>query len=95
MKSRSSRSSARDVAEDLSYGEARTALDLTLAQLQASDLDVEAMTDLFRRAQGYARRCESLLAKVEHEVLLWDAADADATPQPYQAEQTGSGPQAP
>ncbi|MEB3308526.1 MAG: exodeoxyribonuclease VII small subunit [Cyanobacteriota bacterium] len=94
MKSRDSRGNAKDPAADLNYGEARTALDLTLAQLQATDLDVEAMADLFQRAQSYARRCESLLAEVEQEVLLWESNDDDASPEPYQPEQTGPQPQA-
>jgi exodeoxyribonuclease VII small subunit len=74
------------IAGDLSYGEARTALDLALAQLQATDLDVEAMAGLFQRAQSYARRCEALLAEVEQQVLLWDSTDATSEPTPYRPE---------
>lgn len=74
------------IASDLSYAEARTALDLALAQLQATDLDVEAMAGLFQRAQSYARRCEALLAEVEQEVLLWDSADGGSAPAPYRPE---------
>lgn len=77
---------ADSIASDLSYTEARTALDLALAQLQATDLDVEAMTGLFQRAQSYARRCEALLAEVEQQVLLWDNTDAASEPAPYRPE---------
>lgn len=77
---------ADSIARDLSYTEARTALDLALAQLQATDLDVEAMTGLFQRAQSYARRCEALLAEVEQQVLLWDSTDAASEPAPYRPE---------
>ncbi len=77
---------ADSIASDLSYAEARTALDLALAQLQATDLDVEAMAGLFQRAQSYAQRCEALLANVEQEVLLWDSADAAIAPAPYRPE---------
>jgi exodeoxyribonuclease VII small subunit len=59
-------------AADLSYNEAQTALQLTLATLQANDLDVEEMTGLYRRARAYIERCESVLASVEQELLLWD-----------------------
>ncbi|KMM16688.1 exodeoxyribonuclease VII small subunit [Synechococcus sp. GFB01] len=72
-----------DVAADLSYRESRTALDLTLAELQASDLDVEAMSGLYRRAEAYARRCEQLLDQVEQDVALWSSDNPDATPIPY------------
>ena len=68
------------VAADLSYNEAHTALQLTLAALQASDLDVEEMTGLYRRARAYLERCEAVLASVEQEVLLWDGSSALATP---------------
>lgn len=77
---------ADSIASDLSYAEARTALDLALAQLQATDLDVEAMAGLFHRAQSYARRCEELLAEVEQEVVLWDSTDAAHAPAPYRPE---------
>lgn len=81
---------AAAIAGDLSYGEARTALDLALAQLQATDLDVEAMAGLYQRAQSYARRCEALLAAVEQEVLLWDSTAPDSEPAPYRPEPTGA-----
>ena len=90
MANRQSRKSAKadqdTIANDLSYAEARTALDLALAQLQATDLDVEAMAGLFQRAQSYARRCEALLADVEQQVLLWNGTAADSEPQPYLTE---------
>ena len=76
-----------DIAADLSYTEARTALDLALAQLQATDLDVEAMAGLFQRAQSYARRCEALLAEVEQQVLLWNSSDPEQAPAVYRGEQ--------
>lgn len=70
-------------AGDLSYSQARTALELVLAELQASDLDVEAMIGLYRRGEAYARRCGTILDQVEQEVLLWDGLnDPDAPPQP-------------
>lgn len=75
-----------DTANDLSYAEARTALDLVLAQLQATDLDVEAMAGLFQRAQRYVQRCETLLAETEQQVLLWDNSDAGSAPVPYTPE---------
>lgn len=59
--------------EQLSYQEARTALDLAIASLQASDLEVEQMAGLYRRAEAYARRCEAVLAGVEQDVIEWDA----------------------
>ena len=73
----------QSIAADLSYGEARMALELTLAQLQASDLDVESMTGLFSRARSYAARCETLLMQVEQEVALWDSDNPEQAPQPY------------
>lgn len=75
------------IANDLSYAEARTALDLALAQLQATDLDVEAMAGLFQRAQSYAKRCETLLAEVEQQVLLWNSTEPGSQPEPFRAEQ--------
>jgi exodeoxyribonuclease VII small subunit len=70
--------------EDLSFRQAQTALELSLAQLQASDLDVEAMADLYRRAQGYADRCEALLQQVEQEVMQWDPAQPDQPPRSFE-----------
>jgi exodeoxyribonuclease VII small subunit len=75
----------QSIAADLSYSEARMALELSLAQLQASDLDVESMTGLFNRAQGYADRCETLLKRVEQEVALWDSDNPEQAPQPYRS----------
>ena len=76
----------QSIASDLNYSEARTALDLSLAQLQASDLDVESMAGLFRRAQSYAARCEALLLQVEQQVALWDSDNPEQAPQPYRPE---------
>jgi exodeoxyribonuclease VII small subunit len=70
--------------DDLSFRQARTALDLTLAELQGGELEVEAMAALHRRAQRYADRCEAVLLKVEQEVMQWDAKDPQQDPQPYQ-----------
>ena len=72
------------VAADLSYNEARTALELTLAELQSANLDVEAMAGLYQRAQSYANRCQTVLDAVEQQVMLWDSSDPKATPEPYQ-----------
>ena len=58
--------------DDLNFNEARAALELVLAELQASDLDVEAMAGLYQRGRSYAQRCEAILAQVEQEVLIWD-----------------------
>lgn len=71
----------------LTYNQARTALDLVLAELQARDLDVEAMAQLYRQGQTYARYCESILERVEQEVLIWEAdSSADQGPRPYTAD---------
>ena len=73
-----------DIAADLSYNEARAALELALAELQSSELDVEAMAALYQRAQAYANRCQAVLDAVEQEVLLWDASDPSSQPERYQ-----------
>ena len=65
-------SGAASIAADLTYNEAHTALQLTLAALQANDLDVEEMTGLYRQARAYLDRCDAVLGGVEQEVLLWD-----------------------
>ena len=72
-----------EMEEDLSFSQAQTALELSLAELQASDLDVETMMDMYRRAQRYADRCETLLQQVEQEVLAWDPSKPDQAPKPY------------
>ena len=71
---------AATAAADLTYNEAQTALHLTLAALQANDLDVEEMTGLYRRARAYIERCEAVLASVEQELLLWDDSSEAAGP---------------
>jgi exodeoxyribonuclease VII small subunit len=71
-------------AAELSYRQAQTALELTLAELQTHDLDVEAMASLYRRAQAYADRCEALLGHVEQEVMQWDPEIPDQPPQTFQ-----------
>jgi exodeoxyribonuclease VII small subunit len=62
-----------DVA-GLSFQEARTALELAMAQLQAESLEVEEMAGLYQRAEAYANRCETVLRQVEQEVIEWDNA---------------------
>jgi exodeoxyribonuclease VII small subunit len=64
--------------------EAQTALELSLAELQAPDLDVEEMAGLYRRACRYAERCAQLLRRVEQEVMQWDPEQPQTAPQPYQ-----------
>lgn len=72
-------------ASELSFRQAQTALELALAELQTSDLDVEAMASLYQRAQAYADRCEALLNQVEQEVMQWDPQLPDQPPRPLQA----------
>lgn len=76
--------SSKSVADSLSFREAQAALELSLAQLQSSDLDVEAMADLYRRAESYVERCEQLLNVVEQDVRQWDCEGEDDTPKPLQ-----------
>jgi exodeoxyribonuclease VII small subunit len=70
----------KNVGADLSYNEAHTALQLALSALQATDLDVEAMTGLYRQARAYLDRCEAILAHVEQEVMLWQEGDIAVVP---------------
>lgn len=74
---------AAEIAAELSFRQAQTALELCLAQLQASDLDLEAMVGLYRRARCYADRCEQLLSEVEQEILLWDPRQPGDPPSPW------------
>jgi exodeoxyribonuclease VII small subunit len=67
--------------DDLSFHQARTALELILAELQSGDLEVEAMADLYRRAQRYADRCEAVLRDVEQEVRRWDPQTPEVAPE--------------
>ena len=69
---------------ELNFRQAETALELCLAELQSSDLDVESMADLYRRATGYADRCEALLRQVGHDVMQWDPARPQTPPQPLE-----------
>jgi exodeoxyribonuclease VII small subunit len=72
---------------DLNFNEARAALELVLAELQASDLDVEAMAGLYQRGRIYAQRCETILDQVEQEVLVWDdLANPEGAPVRYDPE---------
>lgn len=73
-----------DGVDDLNFREAQTALELCLAQLQASDLEVEAMATLHRRAQAYVNHCVHLLEKVEQEVQIWDPERPEQPAHPYQ-----------
>ena len=59
--------------QQLSYQEAQTALELSLAQLQSSELEVEEMAGIYRRAEAYADRCEAGLHTVQQEVIAWNA----------------------
>jgi len=72
-----------EVAAGLSFRQAQAALDLCLAELQAGDLDVEAMAGLYRRALAYSQRCEALLLQVEQEVMQWDPERPDDVPTPF------------
>lgn len=72
---------AAEGVDDLSFQQARTALELILAELQGQDLEVEAMADLYRRALRYADRCEAVLREVEQNVMQWDPQDQDLPPQ--------------
>lgn len=67
-------------AEQLSYSEAQTALELALAQLQAPDLPVEEMGALYQRAQAYATRCQQLLEEIEQSIDLWDPQSGQVMP---------------
>ncbi len=66
--------------EGLSFQDARTALELAMAQLQSDALEVEEMAGLYRRAEAYARRCEAVLQQVEQQVIQWDAEGNPPTP---------------
>lgn len=83
--SKGTKAPAKDVTATLNYAEANTALELTLAELQAKDLDVEMMADLYRRAMAYADRCELLLGAVEQEVKLLDPTNPNGQPEEYEA----------
>ena len=72
-----------NIAAQLSFREAQTALELSLAELQAPELDVEEMAGLYRRASRYAQRCEQLLQQVEQEVMQWDPAQPEQSPEPF------------
>ena len=66
--------------EHLSFQDARTALELAMAQLQSDALEVEEMAGLYRRAEAYARRCEAVLQQVEQQVIQWDAETTHPSP---------------
>ena len=66
--------------EGLSFQDARTALELAMAQLQSDALEVEEMAGLYRRAEAYARRCEAVLQQVEQQVIQWDAETSPPSP---------------
>jgi len=74
---------AAEVAE-LTYSQALTALELSLAQLQSEDLEVEKMAELYQRALAYSDRCEAILQQVEQEVLQLELTELDqATTTPF------------
>ena len=59
--------------QKLSYQDARTAMELAMAQLQSDDLAVEEMAGLYQRAEAYAQRCQAVLEEVSQTVIAWDA----------------------
>lgn len=74
---------AAEVAE-LTYSQALTALELSLAQLQSEDLEVEKMAELYKRAVAYGDHCEAVLQRVEQEVLQLELTELDqATTAPF------------
>jgi len=73
-----------NLPQELSYSEAHTALELALAQLQSSDLPVEAMADLYQRARGYAERCEQVLEQIEQTIELWDPEHPEIPPSRFE-----------
>jgi len=80
--SRSAAAPSGPTPEPLSYREAQGALEQSLVELQAEDLDVERMTEVYQRACAYADRCDALLQAVEAQVLLWDPDQPESPPQP-------------
>lgn len=81
-KKRTTRTAAEsweDELRELTYNQARTALELALSQLQSEELEVEAMADLYRRAQAYAGRCEQVLELVEQEIRQLQITDLEPT----------------
>jgi exodeoxyribonuclease VII small subunit len=79
-KPKRSRSAARAAEPDwlqevqqLSFQEARTALELAMATLQSTELEVEEMAGLYQRAEAYANHCQAVLERVEQEVIEWEA----------------------
>lgn len=75
----------QQLAASLSFRQAQAAFELCLTELQAADLDVEAMAGLYRRALAYSERCETLLQQVEQEVMQWDVEQPDAAAEPFPA----------
>ncbi|MCP9772713.1 exodeoxyribonuclease VII small subunit [Synechococcus sp. Tobar12-5m-g] len=65
---------------ELTYNQARTALEVALGQLQSEDIEVEAMADLYRRALAYAQRCEQVLQQVEQEIIQYQTAELEGEP---------------
>ena len=59
--------------QKLSYQDARTAMELAMAQLQSDDLAVEEMAGLYQRAEAYAQRCQAVLEEVSQTVIEWEA----------------------
>jgi exodeoxyribonuclease VII small subunit len=59
--------------QKLSYQDARTAMELAMAQLQSDDLAVEEMASLYQRAEACAQRCQAVLEEVSQTVIEWEA----------------------
>ena len=59
--------------QKLSYQDARTAMELAMAQLQSDDLAVEEMAGLYQRAEACAQRCQAVLEEVSQTVIEWEA----------------------
>jgi exodeoxyribonuclease VII small subunit len=73
-------SSWRQEIAELTYAQARTALEVALGQLQSEDLEVETMADLYHRALAYAQRCEEVLEQVAQEIIQLDPSDLEQDP---------------
>ena len=61
--------------QKLSYQDARTAMELAMAQLQSDELAVEEMAGLYQRAEAYAQRCQAVLEEVSQTVIEWEAQE--------------------
>jgi len=59
--------------EQLSYQEANTALELTLAKLQSAELEVEEMVNVVLALQEQLTPGQVVLEQVAQEVVEWEA----------------------